>query len=341
MVLILIIALSYPTPSRAAPSEPVVIDSLGMWTLDRLGYSDQLFSPGDQEVEILPIFYRLPDSASQGPESWYVFHLHAQIEFDLASEDGSWAWIEAGDIDTACALLEFNVQKQGIEPLSDGTLPPMLIHHDSVGGIEGEVRSTSPSNVVEVTFSDYFFSAGITPGVNAMGLAVRQGTGAKVKSARVFADSGIEWTTVSPGKAEFSLDFPEKPINVGDTFDIAYTLTNVGEERLGNVTVAPDLLNSDIEIVGEKTQQFPELAGSEVKEGKFSFTALAPGDQTFYFWVNTGAGRPSYEVHLLVGGTQPYPLVRRMAMIAIAAVSVAGAFVVLRLITNLVGLHKK
>jgi hypothetical protein len=68
-------------------SEPVLIDSFGIWTLEDLGYSDLIF-PCEEDIESISVEYRLPQNASQGPSTWYIIHLDFGIEFSGLSEDG-------------------------------------------------------------------------------------------------------------------------------------------------------------------------------------------------------------------------------------------------------------
>jgi len=83
----LIAITSVRSISVFANEGPVLIDSFGTWTLDDLGFGE-VAVPADQQVARVSVEYQLPSDAAQGPENWYIIHLHTQVEVAADSRDG-------------------------------------------------------------------------------------------------------------------------------------------------------------------------------------------------------------------------------------------------------------
>ena len=62
-----------------------VIDLPCTWSLESLGYSDLVFSC-ENPHEAKSVKFTLTEDAAQGPENWYIVHLHFSIKFSEESE---------------------------------------------------------------------------------------------------------------------------------------------------------------------------------------------------------------------------------------------------------------
>lgn len=156
------------------------IDRSVVMTLAKQGYPD-LTLAGGEEADAPSVEYLLPEDATQGPDTWYIIHLHFLIEFDEAT-GGGFCWVSAKVNDRTGASVEF-------ETLTVNDSPFIRVGSQS-----------STSTRMEVHYYNYMGSMGVKPGKNVMTFSLKESKGAKVKSLLVFSDTGIESTIVAPSK---------------------------------------------------------------------------------------------------------------------------------------------
>lgn len=169
---------------------PRMIDSLGLWSLEKLGYSGLIFPREEPEepIEAISIEYILPENAAQGPESWYVIYLHFSIEFSDESDDGS-VYVSASTNGRTAAQVKFMTEKQQDDSLTIGWIT------GSENLIKGDVKhSTFSLSIEDIHFANYLQTSGVKPGLNVLTFKLEQYDGAKVKGLRIFGDSGIALT---------------------------------------------------------------------------------------------------------------------------------------------------
>ena len=94
----------------ACAAGPRTIDSPGLWSLEKMGYSDLVF-PNKKPLEETAIKYILPANAAQGPESWYAIYLHFSIEFSDDSDNGT-AYVSAATDGRTAAQIKFMTTKK-------------------------------------------------------------------------------------------------------------------------------------------------------------------------------------------------------------------------------------
>ena len=141
-------------------------------TLDSLGYSDLILA-GGKNTETFSVEYTLPEDATQGPETWYIIHLHFLIEFD---DDTGGGFCSVGA--SVGASVHFDT----------------LTVNDSPFIRVGTHSSTSTN--IEVRYYNYLSTMDVKPGKNTMTFKLDEHKKAKVRSLRIFSDTGIESTTV-------------------------------------------------------------------------------------------------------------------------------------------------
>jgi hypothetical protein len=278
------------TPCPASGDEPVLIDSFGVWTLRQLGATDMLF-PVDGDFQAPLVSYRLPSGASQGPDTWYMIHLHFQIEFAEDSADGGSAYVSASTNAYACAQIEFKTARAN----------DALTVTWSSAGLLNETEEISSSPLIEVPFSNYLQTSGVRPGCNILTLQLEQYEGAKVKSLRVFDDSGIEYTPLAPPGLELGLTLPEDRVGlrVGDTFSIKYELANHGGPPVTDVSVGAIYPEEAFEVVDENPQHFSSIDGKST--GSFTFKAIAEGTYRIVIGAESTGSQPIGEIQAVVG----------------------------------------
>ncbi len=191
-----------------------VIDSLGLWSLEKLGYSDLTF-PCEDLPEAISIEYTLPENASQGPEDWYVIYLHFSIEFSGQSDNGS-AYLSAATNSYACAQIKFETERE-----NDSLIVNWITGSENL--FKGDINhSTSSLNIEDVHFANYLPISGVVPGQNFLTFKLEQYDGAKVSGLRIFGDSGIALTLQpAPGGENLSEGYlPSPPFMVANPEDI-------------------------------------------------------------------------------------------------------------------------
>jgi hypothetical protein len=127
-------------------------------------------------------------------------------------------------------------------------------------------------------FSNYVSNPGVVPGENRLVFTAEEIEGAKIATLHVFDDTSIEVTPLAP--AQLSVEVTpgwEPPASGGDTFEVRYTVTNVGgwpaKEVVTEVSYPEDLLR----LIGDKSVTTPLLEGGDQAPGAFKFEALSSG----------------------------------------------------------------
>ena len=264
----------------AAAGQPVLLDSPRIWTLRDLGYSD-IFMPAGAGTAVYtnpqmpphrytdPVNYLLPDGAAQGPDVWYVIHFHFEIEFQEDTGEGE-VTVYAMPNYHAVAMIDFSPVRR------DGSL---TVDWNSLGVTVGWQHGTSDSRRVEMQFSNYFPNDGVVPGENALLFSVEEREGAKVAMLHVFDDTGIEVTPLSPPELglEVDTDAGGPPADAGDTFEVPYTVRNLGGWPAKDVVTEVSYPEDALRLLGERSATTPLIDGSQEISASFAFEALSDG----------------------------------------------------------------
>ena len=168
------------------------IDRTVIVTLSELGYPD--FTLSGEEKSITPsVEYWLPEDATQGPDTWYIIHLHFLIEFDEAT-GGGFCSVSAKVNDRTGASVQFET---------------LTVNDSPFIRISGE-PATSTSTKIEVRYYNYMSSMSIKPGKNVMTFKLEVYQRTKVKSVTILNDTGLESTTVPPSDYEEGLKLTQE-----------------------------------------------------------------------------------------------------------------------------------
>jgi len=204
-------------------------------SLEKLGY-DNLTLPVGNEVSTPVIEYILPDNATQGPDTWYIFNLHFLIEFEDNTGEGFCTVSAKGT--GASVNFETNIV--------DGAL-----------SVDIGNRSLD-STMIEVCYYNYMMIRSIKPGRNEMYFAFTQQQGVRVRNIIIYKDSGIVTTGTAPSDYEQGLKLTEDTQARAEDLvfehpwvqEVAegkeYTLRIMKSE--GIVRPADELPDSDIEV---------------------------------------------------------------------------------------------
>ncbi|MFO8101002.1 MAG: hypothetical protein R6U37_02370 [Dehalococcoidia bacterium] len=165
-------------------------DRSSVISLDQLGYPELIITSGD-EAENPSVQYRLPADATQGPDTWYIVHLHCLIEFD-ESTGGGFGSVKLSTNDFGGASVHFDTQT-----INDS---PMI----SFGGMQ------CPSTRIEIHYYKYATLMGIKPGTNIMTFGFNAKKKAKINRVTYYGDTGIESTDVPPSEQAYREVIPER-----------------------------------------------------------------------------------------------------------------------------------
>ncbi|MFC1948405.1 hypothetical protein ACFLXY_10865 [Chloroflexota bacterium] len=156
-------------------------------TLEQLGY-DNLTITGGDEVSTPAIEYMLPDDATQGPDTWYIFNLHFLIEFEEDTGEGFCTVAAKG----AGTSVKFETYRVNGSP---------FIRFDA---------QSSNSTRIEVRYYNYMMTGSVKPGTSEMSFTLKQYPGARVRNVIIYSDSGIEATGTAPSDYEEGLKLSQE-----------------------------------------------------------------------------------------------------------------------------------
>jgi len=195
-------------------------------TLEQLG-CDALTLTGGEEAGTPSVEYQLPDDATQGPDTWYIIHLHFLIEFEEDTSGGFCSVTAKG----AGASVQLETMRVNDSPLIR---------------ISGE-QATSTSTRMEVRYYNYMTTRSVKPGKNEITFKLKEAQGTKVKNVTIFNDTGIESTTIPPSAYEEGLKLTQK--EQAKAKELAFSDTRVqelaeGKEYALRITRANGLVRS-------------------------------------------------------------------------------------------------
>jgi hypothetical protein len=287
---LLSLLLFLPTPfqivsSDTLPSDIVTIDSPGMWTLDQLGYSNINFAC-QNEIESVDVHYILPETATQGPDVWYLVHLDLLAQFNEESDNGQ-VYVTALINGYASASVEFSLTRSA---------DSLAVDWNTVDLINGLKKYSSLSNSADISFSNYIQVAGIDPGLGVLTFRVERSEGVKLKNLSILDTSGIQVSENPLPKLQLSVVPPPMNVKVGNSFNVAFQVSNVGGMPALDVSIQAIYPSEALQVIGENPL-FVNPPQTELS-GEFEFEVLQPGQHEIFLKVNTASGilRPSAHI---------------------------------------------
>jgi hypothetical protein len=256
----------------------------GSWTLSK----DVIF-PLEKKIERRSVPYVLPRHARQGPSRWYLMHLHFRITFPKRNEPG-FVFVSGLTNRRAAALVEFHVLKaaHGVSK----------IRWSTVNYINGKMEGTTSGRSIEIHYTNYLQYRGVRPGRNVFTVQLERYTATRAASLRVFDDSGVSSTPLSPAHLIFAVDDDVKTVRVGGDFSVHYTLRNTGDRPGQKVQVTPEFRRGTMEQVGSGAKQLKLLRGTV--HGTLRFRALRTGVFPLGLFVSSGSNKPGQLVEIRV-----------------------------------------
>ncbi len=279
-------------PSSAnAGGGVALIDSPGLWTLDKLGSQDiTLDSPvGEKTIEL---GFELPADAKQGPETWYVMRLDYSIRVSSSSGIGA-MYLSGLTNGYASAQIE-----TWTEATKDGGL---MTKWSTVDLLDGYREYSSEVGEVQGTFLNYMQTKGIRPGSNTLTFKVETAGDIGVENVTILKSSGIQLTDESPPRLKLSVQAPPGPVRIGDTIWVAYTLSNEGDYPAKEVVVRVQG-DKGLELTESTEHALGSIDEGVTVDGLFTFRSLEKGSYTIPLdvYAKGGANQPYSRIVLTV-----------------------------------------
>lgn len=303
------VALGWGCPASSASllvssgGRRAAIGGYGVWTLERLGYFDQVIrrlgepldyhywrAAGGRSVSVA-----FPPGAAQGKRGYYLLRLHYRLVFGTDSGDGL---VElAGHANGgASALITFDVKGAGSE---------LEVTRHGLGLVDGSFRDTARRRVWEGTYVNFIQNKGVRPGPGALWFSVAARGGAKVEEFRVFADSGIVYQRGGLADVRLVPSLRDRQIKVGEPFRVHYQLRNVGGTAVpaGGAIWVTDLAEG-LCVFGADTNALARIPPHGAASGSFVLRAERPGRLRFALKASTFGGSPIARLAANVTGSE-------------------------------------
>ncbi len=288
--LVLLIAAAGAAPARA---EPVTIDGYGMWDLARLGVGDQVFPLSERRIERLSVPYRLPPGAAQGPEDWYLIHLHFAIA--ISTSGAGHVYVSAATNDKTAAQFKFELARVDGRP---------RVTWSTVGIVDGSERGTTNDGRSEHRFANYLQIGGVSPGLGRLTFQLERYGDVRVESLRVFADSALEVSPLGPARVKLRPSVSATPV-AGETLTVGFTLANDGGRTARQVSLAAAFDPRRLRSVDGALRRFPPLEAGESVAGRFTFRARRPGRTFVDLFARSTSNRPGARIDVFVTRRPP------------------------------------
>jgi hypothetical protein len=272
--------------ASSSATRPRLVNAVGSWPLSRLGSPDLVFAlKGRREQRSVP--YLLPRGARQGPARWYLLHLHFRITFPKRTAPG-FVFVSGLTNGRAAALFDFHVLKP--------TGGVSRIRWQTVDYIHGKSGGSTSGRSIEIRFTNYLQDRGVRPGKNLLTVQLERYTKTRAATLRVFRDSGISVTPLSPARLVLAVDRDVAKVHVGDRFAVGYTLRNTGRRPAEKVVLTPEFRPGTIELLGPRATRLKLAHG--IASGKLHFRALRTGVFPLGIFVSSGSNKPGQLVEV-------------------------------------------
>jgi hypothetical protein len=279
-------------------SDAPILSQPGFWTLARLGY-DGSRVPVSQPLNLIRFPFRLPAGVAErsrncyrvrslGRRTCFVIHFHFRIKFAPDSPPGH-VYVSAATNRFTASQVLFEVQRP------DGR---MSIPWSTLNLVRGYEPHTSATPDIDVQDVNFIQTRGLRPGLNNLDFQLEVPEEAVVREVEVFRDSGLEWTTVGPGRVTFGVSASTRRPRVGQRLRVSYVVRRASGRPPENVSVAAATNTSVLRSSGQSSRSLGRITGTV--RGAFVFTAIRPGAATIALHLRTGTSRPTRTVRVHV-----------------------------------------
>lgn len=298
------------TPGQ--PRQPVSVNSFGRWSLAELGYGRLKLASAEPQKTIR---YRLPEGASQGPEKWYILHIHFRVS--VQSNRQGVLYLFATTSGRGAAQLRFMIGH-------DQTGAPRL-SESALGIINGETTKSTRGRRHEGWFANYLQYRGVRPGLNELVFTLSELRGNPDVAIEILPDTALEYSKRRPPELRLDADVHESTIRRGERFRVFYEIKNVGGYDARDFRVVTTS-GPGIKSLGRPNEH--EVVGSgKAVRGQASFVASQEGLTFVTLAVDGYTSEPLVRIELAIG-TQGL----RFGWYSVALMAAATALITLALL---------
>jgi hypothetical protein len=294
-------------PKRTPP--PRIIDSFGRWSLAKLGYEQlRIGSAGPRKAAVR---YRLLEGASQGPDRWYLLHLHFRMT--VHANRAGVIYLFADTNGRSTAQLRFAItrdSKSGIR-----------ITESALGLIGGQTTTTTRGARHEGRFSNYLQKLGVKPGDNQLSFTFKKFRGDAEVTIDILPDTALEYSRRRPPELRLTAKVDRSAIRPGEQFTVSYKIRNLGGYEARHIRVIPGS-GPGVRRIGQ-VQQHKAITSGQAVQGETSFVAGEEGRSFVTLAVEGHVSQPLARIDFAVRrrGTG---FARYSLAVIIAAISLAG-----------------
>jgi hypothetical protein len=282
-------------PVAGQADAPLLLDQVGRWTLSELGYGEMVLGPQDKQGATA-VRYQLPEDAQQGPDRWYLLHLHFRIEFEPDSGDG-FAYVSAFTNEKAVSQVKFTTVRR------DGALEVL---QSSVSSAQARVRQSTSDTTIDTTYTNLMQTTGVLPGFNTLTFGVEQIGNAAVRQVTIWPDSIVEISSSGPAKIKLDVDITKEQVVVGDTFMLHVMVSGSAPHEVGTIQLKALYPEDSLELSGAPTQSVT-LGGDGQGHGMFTFRALRAGQHQVLVHARSAINNPMAMVVVTVTDSAVQP----------------------------------
>jgi hypothetical protein len=298
MVLLGAIVAARPTAASSARAD-VVIRGPGFWSLSRLGHSEQHL-PATSPTNVVRLGFRLPRGVAAAARRCYQGRLtarktcflilyHFRLRIDPTSQPG-WINVSAATNRFTSSQVLFDVRRPADRLQIDWSTLDLIRGHDPHTTTEPEI---------EVRNINYLQTRGLRDGLNTIDFQLQMSEGVRVLGVDVFADSGLEWSRVPPGRLRLTVQPRKALVGMGGRIRLSYAVTRLGGRAPENVLVEAAGRVDSLEVVGRASRRIPVVR--DTVRGTFVLRALRRGRTSVAVRMSSGTDRPTLVVPVVVG----------------------------------------
>jgi hypothetical protein len=270
----------------STPAEPVLVDRVGVWNLERLGSDAIVFSP-EARVERRYLRYRLPLDVRQGPQTWYLVHLHLRLRLKQGS---GLIYANALHNGHASARIKFEVREEpgGVE-----------IKRSSTDLLDGSTRSIIRSRVVEVRYRNFLPYDAVRSGDNTLTFQIEQLGSTEIEQIEILPASGLEVSKAGPARLTLrAVAAPRGPVAVGQPFNLRVTLKNVGDRATRYSAIALDYPRDELRVSPPTALSLGPVQPGRSISRRFALRAIRPGRVVIGVFASSSSNRPGVSLSI-------------------------------------------
>jgi hypothetical protein len=240
-------------PSSAVPAAPLQVpESAGSVTLGELSGTSVILDP-KPETASQSFELRMPEGATQGPDTWYLIRLDVSLTFSPDTPPGS-VLVSAFVNGQATAQVEFYAER--------GSRGRPVTRWNSGDYIHGPNEGRFRGRTGHVQYANYLPFGGVRPGLADFTVEAERFGGAKAEEIEIGPSSGIYATEVGPVDLEVTADLSDDELRIGESSRLEVEVTNRSSRVAKDVQVVVLPQSKHLFVDGPNERSIAAVDGS-------------------------------------------------------------------------------